>query len=277
MIAPSNRLARTLVLLPSAMVLVASASTTDAKVLLRTKDRGEFDLGPMMVANMTPDISGKVPSELAGSAATLDFELKEPVTIEVTDGDSVTVAVFAESEKGGAFRWCRNVASAGPSIVVDPTETRCTLGGSISKSAAIVVRSQSGQVVLLVPNRRAPFAGSDLGIGLTIVDRWNDGDAFGEINGVAGYYSLSKLRNRYSRLVAQVSFLDDDPEHQLEVGLGVGVLLRTTPSDGAASVGFALAVGVGKNLMLRGGEHPWFTFVGLTYNFETSKPEGVTR
>lgn len=157
-------------------------------------------------------------------------------------------------------------------LTLDMAKIDCP--GILRNGALIEVRAGDRAVYFVMNNRVAPQVGDDLGVALTLVDRWDEVDAEGKgidegartNSGMSFYYSVSNLKTNFLRLIGNASLLDGDPEIDFEVGLGLGLLLRTQPLAGTGT-GFGLAAGVGYNLMLDNPDQRWYTFVGLSVNF----------
>jgi hypothetical protein len=160
-------------------------------------------------------------------------------------------------------------------LVLDMNKFSCPV--RLRNNALIEVTSPTGVQRFQMANRRAPATGDDVGVALTLVDRWKEEGAEGaRANGGASfYYSLSNLKTSRVRLIGNVSVLDMDPNLDFELGIGLGVLFKVVPlaRDGNTT-SFGIAAGVGYNLMVDHSENRPYTFIGFSMNFQqNSNPE----
>jgi hypothetical protein len=139
--------------------------------------------------------------------------------------------------------------------------------GFVRQGALIELQVGQKFAYFVMNNKTGTQLGDDIGIALTLVDRWEGDDSKGSRinNGISFYYSISNLKTNWVRLIGNVSLLDADPTLDFETGLGLGLLFRTRPLTGTAS--FGLAGGVGYNLMIDDSAKRWYTFVGFSMNF----------
>jgi hypothetical protein len=134
--------------------------------------------------------------------------------------------------------------------------------------------------------RWAPNPGSDVGVALTLVDRWRDPvsgqDASGKdvrkrqgyftSTGLNAYYAVGELWTAKFRPIIGVNLLNfDSDEKTVEMGISSGLLWKLSPLTSADSTGLGLAVGVGYNLMESDHTSRWYSFVGFSINFQQKK------
>lgn len=169
-------------------------------------------------------------------------------------------------------------------VLIDPASLNCQ-GGTLDKGILFSVEVERGGKIsfgyVYMENKKTPNFGSDIGVALTLINRWDegggssDGDPSNEEGfrsntaGAGFYYSLSDLRNKRFRPLFNVLVLDMDPEIDFELGLGFGGLFKIQP-DQETQVGFGIAGGIGYNLMVDEEDEAWYTFVGFTANFNTN-------
>lgn len=117
---------------------------------------------------------------------------------------------------------------------------------------------------------------SDYGFALTLVDRRGDHKAFDTFDGAAAYWAVCRCRNPWFRLIVSAFALDFDSEnHDLELGIGVGGVLRPE-TDRSSGRSPSLAFGYGINLMTRGtGEDgsSEFYYIGIGINLKSQRRE----
>jgi hypothetical protein len=158
------------------------------------------------------------------------------------------------------------------------------------KGVVIQVIGSGGRQNFYITSRWAPFLGSDVGVALTLVDRWKDpkveqpkdpnnpdGEtelvekkrAFRVNPGMSFYYSFSELLTERFRPIVGVNLVNfDDSDDTFEIGLSTGLIWKLTAIGKAETTGFAMAAGVGYNLMEDDHDARWYTFVGFSINFQ---------
>ncbi len=212
-----------------------------------------------------------------GKAKSIPFGKTTTVKLESRDVSGVRVVAYAEQRDNEKLEWCDSLAVVDDTIAVNPKEIIKKECSGNKKRGAVLVQEDSANWVALVFEDDPPMnVASDFGFGLTLNNHWKDGKSFSNVSGVAGYFALSSLRNNWLRWIAHIAVLDDDPDQTFEVGLGTGALIRVKPKD-VPDAHFAFAVGVGSNLMLRGHQHPWYTFIGLNYNLDRAAKSTANR
>ncbi|MCH9647736.1 MAG: hypothetical protein K0U98_05815 [Deltaproteobacteria bacterium] len=146
-------------------------------------------------------------------------------------------------------------------------------GQSLDKGVLIQIRvgNSDHHTYLYLQNARAPVFGAEIGIPLTLINRWDDDDkdeGFRQSSaGVGAYYSLTNLHTERWRGILKVSSLDMDSELDFELGVGLGLLFKIKQSFRDSNSGLGIAAGIGYNLMLADSRKAWYTFVGFTANF----------
>ncbi len=170
---------------------------------------------------------------------------------------------------------CDSMApSSDNELVIDLSDINCP--GFILHSVDVEIQADGKVAEFKIPSKNSLDAGDNIGIALTLVDRWKETDADGNkvkhgsrANGGAGvYYSVSNLKNNHVSLIGNVSVLDSDPNIDFEVGLGFGLLFKFKRLG--EDSGFGLATGIGYNLMLDQAAERWYTFVGFSMDFGQS-------
>lgn len=209
--------------------------------------------------------AGLTPGDLPNDKA-VEFEAPAttPLEARVWNFDTQGNTVLEECQKV--------LPSTDNKLVLDMGSFNCP--GFTRNGSLIELKAGAQFAYFTMKNKVSPQVGDDMGIALTLVDRWRQRDAEGKPfregartnSGMSFYYSVSNLKTNRLRLIGNVSLLDGDPEIDFETGLGVGLLFRTRPLIGEGT-GFGLAAGVGYNLMLDEEDDRWYTFIGFSMNF----------
>lgn len=233
----------------------------------------KVDGGSPQVVDLGSPTTLKAGGAFGGVAITIPND--KPTTLKPTAGSAGITAKAWDYDVASQKieRACESLpAGADGTLTLDMAKLDCT--GFLRQGTLIEVSDGSQAAYFVMNNRVAPQVGDDIGIALTLVDRWDDQDVDGNSiregsrvnSGTSFYYSVSNLKTDFLRLIGNASLLNGDPELDLEVGLGLGLLLRTRSMAGTGT-GFGLAAGVGYNLMLDDPDQRWYTFVGLSVNF----------
>lgn len=160
-------------------------------------------------------------------------------------------------------------------LVLDMTKFACPVNPR--HNAFIEVKSQAGKVSYFqMDNRSMPQTGDDVGVALTLVDRWKqEGPEGARVNGGASfYYSLANLKTGRFRIIGNASVLDSDPELDFEMGIGLGILFKAVPLvRNGNTTSFGIAAGIGYNLMLDHSNQRPYTFFGFSMNFQQQGQE----
>lgn len=203
---------------------------------------------------------------------------KKESSVEWSAGQAPShIVVYRTVDKAGNLAVCTSLPiGTGTSLLLSPSTWTCSDEKDLTSGGLVELQlGDEEYAYLLVGESRVwPFAGSDMGIALTLVDRWKDPkkEAFKSHGGASTYVALSKLKSRHFRAIAHLALLDFDPDQDFEVGLGTGLMYKPTPSTDSGA-GFSIALGVGYNLMVEDQPSRWYTFLGLGYNLDQLKKE----
>lgn len=259
---------------------VASASFGQLTLKIGDTEQTLVTLGNRVVA--ADLISAPESSSRKGDGVVL-FETRAYRDVSLTweKGTGVSARLFGEMGDGTRVLDCGGVDLDDSGWRLDPESLICD-GEFVDKASLIefTVLDANGNpkyLYLRLFNRRLPFAGSDLGVVLTLVeplDRQEGAQSgFEANNGLSVYYSVSKLKSERWRGIVNIAALDQvKDDRDLEVGIGLGVLFK---SNGFmdSNAGLSLAAGIGYNLMIPSEPERWYWFVGLGTNFDISPKE----
>lgn len=155
-------------------------------------------------------------------------------------------------------------------LPIDLSTLNCP--GRLKGGAIIQLRrstSDTKYANLYIPNRKLAVHGSDMGIAMTLIDRWKEDDrkSFRLTTGANFYYAIAKGGSEHFRPIASVNLLDFDDKQDFELGFGLGFLTTLTAlKSGEKDLG--LVYGVGYNLMVDDHSKAWYSFVGFSINFQ---------
>lgn len=222
-----------------------------------------------------PTASGKVVVTSLAPAAGLDY--LSTSKISWSEEVAVVARVYRSVKGNGSTtaELCATLPVDSKTVAINPSTVVCldraNGGRGIYEGGWLVIEfADTNHLVLKIPNWGGLLFGSDVGIGLTLVNRRNDDDAFSVQDGLSAYYSISKLKTSSVRGIANVSILDFDEEKDFELGLGLGLMVRTNGWDSDPKNGLGLVFGVGYNLMVKESSDALYTFVGLSWNIDRS-------
>lgn len=254
-----------------ALSLLPAAGAFAQKFPVQMKE-GNSDPGPVTfvapIAGLTKGVA------FSGTAKTIANDKTTVLTPQGAPSDLAAKAWDFDVANQTLGDQCTQIsANADGTLALDMARIDCP--GFIRQGTLIEVQSGGQAAYFVMNNRIAPQRGDDMGIALTLIDRWKEKDASGQeiskgarvSSGVNVYYSLSNLKTNFVRLIGSASLLDADPAIDMEVGIGLGVLFRTPPLGGSDTAGVGVAAGVGYNLMLDDSDQRWYTFFGFSMNF----------
>jgi hypothetical protein len=270
--------------LPGALAMVLSSvpPSLAESVRLKSADR-TIPLGQQPAADVTGKTRAEAIAAACVSSGTIDF--REAETLSAGESGtklSVTIVRLDQAPKKTAAtypnrepRACMSATIEGAAeLVVNPSRLWCSDDKPVVNGAIVYIAGSAGSTCLEIANARWLNYGSDYGFALNLVDREGDSEAFDVQQGFSGYWALSKLKSRTFRPIVNVSLLDFDKEgHDLEVGIGLGIVFKPSGLETDTGKGFSIGVGYGSNLMIRKEDDPGYWFVGLGFNVPTAGPE----
>ncbi len=218
----------------------------------------------------TPELKpapGVAVTPLAALGYLREAEIRLPADVSLGQGQIWT---WRDSARTALGTRCTSVAAdEDRRIRVNPSLLECLDGRGLTSGGALVLVLGGGQTaVFSIPDASALIPGSDYGFSLNLIDRSGDHQRFRVFDGLAAYYSVSKLKNSHTRLVTQISVLDFDPAIDFELGFAVGLIWRPGGLASETGKGFSIGIGIGQNLMVTNAKDGRYWFIGLGLNID---------